>query len=97
MNDTKEKFEQEKKRPKAFQQMRLFFCILLLNFKFMKQITSVQNPFIKSLVQLQEKQKFVSKRALFLIEGKREIELALKGGYELETILFYLKSSRIEK
>ncbi|MFY8067069.1 MAG: RNA methyltransferase, partial [Flavobacterium sp.] len=54
----------------------------------MKQITSVQNPFIKSLIQLQEKAKVRKQTATFLIEGKREIELALKGGYELETILF---------
>ena len=54
----------------------------------MKQITSVQNPFIKSLVQLQEKSKARKQTGTFLIEGKREIELANKGGYELETILF---------
>jgi TrmH family RNA methyltransferase len=54
----------------------------------MKQITSVQNPFIKSLVQLQEKAKVRKQTGTFLIEGKREIELALKGGYTLETILF---------
>ena len=54
----------------------------------MKQITSAQNPFIKSLVQLQEKAKVRKQTGTFLIEGKREIELALKGGYELETVLF---------
>ena len=54
----------------------------------MKQITSVQNPFIKSLVQLQEKAKSRKQTGTFLIEGKREIELALKGSYALETILF---------
>ena len=65
-----------------------FFVLLLYNFLFMKQITSVQNPFIKSLVQLQEKAKVRKQTGTFLIEGKREIELVLKGGYELETILF---------
>lgn len=54
----------------------------------MKQITSVQNAFIKSLVQLQEKAKTRKQTGMFLMEGKREIELALKGGYELETVLF---------
>jgi TrmH family RNA methyltransferase len=54
----------------------------------MKQITSAQNPFIKSLVLLQEKSKARKQSATFLIEGLREIELALKGNYELETILF---------
>jgi RNA methyltransferase, TrmH family len=54
----------------------------------MKQITSAQNPFIKSLVLLQEKAKSRKQTGTFLIEGLREIELAIKGGYELETILF---------
>lgn len=54
----------------------------------MKQITSIQNPFIKSLVFLQEKAKARKQSGTFLIEGKREIELAIKGHYELETILF---------
>ena len=54
----------------------------------MKEITSVQNPFIKSLVQLQEKSKARKQSGTFLIEGQREIELALKGGYEIDVILF---------
>jgi RNA methyltransferase, TrmH family len=53
-----------------------------------KQITSSQNPFIKSLVLLQEKAKARKESGTFLIEGMREIELALKGNYEIETILF---------
>jgi len=54
----------------------------------MKQITSVQNPFIKSLVLLQEKSKARKQTGTFLIEGFREISLAIKGGYEIETVLF---------
>ncbi|WP_293871937.1 RNA methyltransferase [Flavobacterium sp.] len=53
----------------------------------MKQITSSQNPFIKSLMQLQEKAKARKQSGTFIIEGKREIELAIKGNYEIETIL----------
>jgi TrmH family RNA methyltransferase len=53
----------------------------------MKQITSVQNPYIKSLVQLQEKAKIRKETGTFLVEGQREIELALKGGYEVDVIL----------
>jgi TrmH family RNA methyltransferase len=55
----------------------------------LKQITSIQNPFIKSLVLLQEKAKNRKQTGTFLIEGKREIFLALKGGYEIDTVLFY--------
>jgi len=54
----------------------------------MKQITSVQNPYIKSLVLLQEKAKARKQSGTFLIEGLREIELAIKGNYEIDTILF---------
>jgi RNA methyltransferase, TrmH family len=54
----------------------------------MKTISSVQNPYIKSLVQLQEKAKARKQTGTFLIEGQREISLALKGGYVLQTILF---------
>lgn len=54
----------------------------------MKQITSAQNPFIKSLVLLQEKAKARKQSGTFLIEGLREMELAIKGNYTLETILF---------
>ena len=55
----------------------------------MKQITSVQNPYIKSLLLLQEKAKERKKTGNFLIEGKREISLAIKGGYSIDTLLFY--------
>lgn len=54
----------------------------------MKQITSIQNPFIKTLVLLQEKARNRKQSGTFLIEGQREIMLAQKGGYEIETILF---------
>lgn len=51
-----------------------------------KLITSLQNPLIKSLVQLQEKAKARKQSGTFIIEGIREITLALKGGYTIETI-----------
>ena len=54
-----------------------------------KEISSVQNPFIKHLIQIKEKSRERKKTGLFLIEGQREIGLALKGNYELETILYY--------
>ncbi len=53
-----------------------------------KQISSLQNPLIKHALQLQEKSRERRKSGLFVIEGKREIILALKGGYAIETILF---------
>ena len=64
------------------------FVIIKIIIKALKQITSVQNPFIKSLIILQEKAKARRQSGTFLIEGLREIELALKGNYKIETILF---------
>ena len=55
----------------------------------MKLITSSQNTYIKSLLQLQEKAKARKQTGTFLIEGKREILLAIKGGYTIESLLFY--------
>lgn len=52
-----------------------------------KQITSTQNSYIKELVQLKEKSRIRKKTQTFLIEGLREISLAIKGNYEIETIL----------
>ena len=52
-------------------------------------ISSIQNPLIKTLFQLKEKSRARKNSGLFLIEGQREISLAIKGNYEIETILFY--------
>ncbi len=54
----------------------------------MKHISSIQNPFIKRLIQLKEKSRERRKSGSFLIEGQREISLAIKGGYSIETVLF---------
>lgn len=54
----------------------------------MKKIHSLQNAFIKSVVQLQDKAKARRQSGTFLIEGQREIELAIQGGFELQSILF---------
>jgi len=54
-----------------------------------KSISSVQNSFIKQLVLLKEKARQRKKTGLFLIEGKRELSLAIKGGYNVNTLLFY--------
>lgn len=53
-----------------------------------KRIDSLQNPTIKSLIQLSEKSRNRKQSGTYLIEGLREIELAAKGGYDLQTLLF---------
>lgn len=62
-----------------------------------KEISSIQNPLIKHLIQIKEKSRERKKTGLFLIEGLREIMLALKGDYKLETILFYPDIISIEQ
>lgn len=53
-----------------------------------KNITSFHNPLIKQIVLLQEKSRERRKTNLFIIEGFREISLAIKGGYLLKALLF---------
>ena len=54
----------------------------------MKEIHSIQNPTIKNILKLQDKSRERKKSGLFIIEGKREISLALKGNYIIKMILF---------
>lgn len=53
-----------------------------------KRISSLQNPFIKELLQLKEKSRVRRKMLQFLIEGQREISLAIKSNYTIEKVLF---------
>ncbi|MCF8714865.1 RNA methyltransferase [Joostella atrarenae] len=54
----------------------------------MKEITSTQNALVKQILHLKDKSKDRRKSGLFIVEGIREVELALKGKYVLETLLF---------
>lgn len=51
----------------------------------MEKITSLQNPKIKNIVKL-SKAKERKSQNLFLIEGARELSLALSAGYEVDSI-----------
>ena len=53
-----------------------------------KQISSLQNPLVRQIVQLKEKKRGRDKTGLFVLEGQRELQLALKGGYEITTVFF---------
>ncbi|PRX54194.1 TrmH family RNA methyltransferase [Flagellimonas meridianipacifica] len=53
-----------------------------------KLISSIQNPLIKKIKLLQEKSRERKKTGLFVIEGKREIQLAKKGGYTIDQLLY---------
>lgn len=51
-------------------------------------ITSPQNPRIKKLLELQEKSRSRRNDNMFVIEGPREIRLAIAGGYRIESLYF---------
>ncbi|MDT7829960.1 RNA methyltransferase [Pricia sp. S334] len=54
----------------------------------MKEIQSLQNPLVKKIGVLQNKSRERKKTGLFVLEGLRELQLAVKGNYFLDTILF---------
>jgi TrmH family RNA methyltransferase len=49
-------------------------------------IVSQQNPKIKNVVALREKSKERNRQKLFPVEGRREIDMALAGGYTIESL-----------
>ncbi len=53
-----------------------------------KQISSLQNPAVKKLLQLQEKSRVRKKENSFVIEGLREVGLAIKGGFQLKEFYY---------
>lgn len=52
-----------------------------------KKITSTQNPLVKKIRSLKEKSRERKKSGQFVIEGRRELALALAGGYVVEMLL----------
>ena len=51
-----------------------------------KEIKSLQNSKIKHVLQIKEKSRTRKKSGLFFIEGKKELNLAIKSGYKIKTI-----------
>ncbi len=52
-----------------------------------KEIQSLQNPLVKLYSQLHEKSRARKKLGLFVVEGRREVQLALQGGYQLNSLM----------
>jgi len=53
-----------------------------------KEISSLQNDLVKEIIQIQEKSRTRKQKGLFVIEGLREIKLALEGSYQIKQLLF---------
>lgn len=54
----------------------------------LKTISSTQNSLVKQLLQLKDKSRTRKKSGEFVLEGVRELQLALKGGYSVQSIWF---------
>ncbi|MGB5498260.1 MAG: RNA methyltransferase [Maribacter sp.] len=54
-----------------------------------KYISSLQNPLIRQIVLLNEKSRERRNLGLFVLEGKRELSMAIKANYEIETLLYF--------
>ena len=66
----------------------------------MKYLESIQNSTIKNILKLQEKSRERKKQNLFVIEGRREVSLAINGGYEIDSLLFceaYISESELHQ
>ncbi|MBR3647419.1 MAG: RNA methyltransferase [Prevotella sp.] len=53
-----------------------------------EKITSVQNPKIKLLLQLQQKSSERRKTGLFVVEGRRELMHCLEAGFEIDAVFW---------
>ncbi len=53
-----------------------------------KHIDSLKNSTIREVVLIKEKSRWRKKTGKFVVEGKRELIMALKGGYFLESVFF---------
>ena len=51
-------------------------------------ITSAQNPKIRNLLLLQEKSRARREQGLFVVEGRRELEHCLEGGFAVRTVFY---------
>lgn len=54
----------------------------------LKSISSTQNPLVKKIFNIQRKSRERRTTGLFVVEGIREITLAIQGNYQIEQILF---------
>lgn len=53
-----------------------------------KQISSLQNPLVKEVMLLSEKSRERRKQGRFVLEGQRELSLAINAGFQVDTLLF---------
>lgn len=62
-----------------------------------KYISSTQNSLIKNILLLKDKSRERKKQRVFVLEGIRELRLAIKGKYQINTVLFYADLISLEE
>ena len=64
---------------------------------YIDHLSSAQNPKIKNLVSLREKSSLRREQGLFVVEGIREVEAAIAGGFEIDSLFFVPELFSTEK
>ena len=79
--------------------MPLCFIFIYLCSRNMEEniITSVQNARIKHVVALQQKSSLRREEGLFVVEGQREIEHCIEGGYEVVEVFKRIQESGVRR
>ncbi len=54
----------------------------------LKEISSLHNPWVRKVLSLRVKSRERRASGRFVLEGDRELQLALRGGYRIDTLLF---------
>jgi len=70
-------------------QVNLGYCPIFAVMNNSKYISSLQNALVKRIMLLKEKARERSNQGLFVLEGKRELALAVKANYYINTILYF--------
>ena len=61
----------------------------------LKEISSLQNPLVKQIVELKSKSSKRREHELCIIEGKKEIEIAIESGIQIESLLVDINSTEM--
>jgi TrmH family RNA methyltransferase len=64
---------------------------------YIENLSSAKNPRIKELLELKENSHTRRNSGLFTVEGKRELQLCVKGGFEIESVFFHRDLVTVEE
>lgn len=53
-----------------------------------KEVSSLQNPLVRKILTLRVKSRERRKTGMFVLEGERELQMAIRGGYTIEVFIF---------